>query len=69
MMQLMSQDDTVLMEIENLERQGNDLVIKGKVFGTMPIAAKLSPSECRNAFKMLGLRLLFFVISLPFRRG
>ena len=39
-----------------IERQGNDLVIKGKIFGTMPMTAKLRPAEARSALKLLGFR-------------
>jgi len=69
MMQLTSQDNTVLMQISKIEREGNSLLIKGKVFGTMPMTAKLSPQECRNGMRMLSWRLLLFLFSLPFRRG
>ena len=69
MMQIMSHDNTVLMQISRIEREGNSLLIKGKVFGTMPMTAKLSPQECRQGMKMLSWRLLLFLISLPFRRN
>ena len=69
MIQLLSNDNSVLMQVSAIEREGNDLLIKGKVLGTMPMTAKLSPRECRNAFKMLSLRLVLFLITLPFRRG
>ena len=46
MMQLMSQDNTVLMEISKIEREGNSLLIKGKVLGTMPMTAKLQLKVC-----------------------
>ena len=69
MIQLLSNDNSVLMQVSAIEREGNNLLIKGKVLGTMPMTAKLSPRECRNAFKMLSLRLVLFLITLPFRRG
>ena len=45
MFTLYSPDNSKLMEIEALERSGNDLLIKGKVFGAMPMTARLSPTE------------------------
>jgi hypothetical protein len=56
------------MTVTAIERQGNDLVIKGKIFGTMPMTAKLKPAEARSALRLLGFRKALFVLSLLFRR-
>jgi hypothetical protein len=69
MMALRSSDNTILMEVEKIERSGNNLVVKGKVFGTMPMAAQLSPTEARNGLKMLNWRTLLFLMTLIFRKG
>jgi hypothetical protein len=65
---LYSQDDTELMLVTSLEREGDQLVMKGKVFGSMPITAKLRPDEARAALKLLRPGLLLFLLTLPFRR-
>ena len=57
-----------LMKIRRLEREGSDLVISGLIFGAMPVRARLKPSEARAALKMLGPGLIWFVLTLPFRR-
>ena len=67
-MKLYGPDDGVLMEISSLEREGNKLVMKGKVFGSMPITAKLTPQEGRKAFKLLNFRLAVFLLTFLFRR-
>jgi hypothetical protein len=64
-----SSDKSELMQVAKMERDGNDLVIKGKVFGTMPMSARLKPSEARAALKLLTPSLIFFLITLPFRKG
>ena len=69
MMVLRGSDNTVLMEVSRIERKGNDLVLKGKVFGTMPMAAQLSPAEARNGLKLLNWRTLLFVLTMLFRKG
>ena len=69
MMTLYSADNSKLMEIETFERSGNELLIKGKVFGAMPIAARLTPAEARSALKMLDFRLVWFLLTFLFRRG
>jgi predicted NAD/FAD-dependent oxidoreductase len=66
---LYSQDNTELMLVTSLEREGDQLVMKGKVFGTMPITAKLRPDEARAALKLLRPGLLLFLLTLPFRRS
>jgi len=66
---LYSADKSVLMEVTKVERQGDDLVLKGKVFGTMPMSAVLTPEEARKGAKLLGLPLLAFIASMPFRRS
>ena len=68
-MKLYGADNKELMTVTVIERQGNDLVIKGKIFGTMPMTAKLKPAEARNALRLLGFRKALFVVSLLFRRG
>ncbi len=68
-MKIYSADKTELMQVAKIDRDGNDLVIKGKVFGTMPMSARLTPKEARAAFKLLTPRLLFFLLTLPFRKG
>jgi len=62
-------DKSELMQISKIERQGTDLVLKGKVFGTMPMAATLTPEEARNFRKLLTPKLAWFLITLPFRKG
>jgi hypothetical protein len=67
-MKLTGPDKSELMTVSAFERDGNDLVIKGKVFGTMPMAARLTPEQARAAFKLLSLRTILFILTLPFRR-
>jgi hypothetical protein len=64
-----SADKSELMDVSSIERKGDDLVLKGKVFGTMPMAATLTPEQARAAFKLLSFKLILFLITLPFRKG
>jgi hypothetical protein len=66
---LHSTDGSELMTISALERDGNSLLIKGKVFGAMPMNAHLKPEAARAALKLLTPRLIFFLLTLPFRKG
>ncbi len=67
-MTLYSADKSELMQISAIERDGPDLLIRGKVFGTMPMTARLTPAEARRGLKLLRFRLLFFLVSMLFRR-
>ena len=68
MMKIYGLDNSELMQISSLERDGSTLLIKGKVFGSMPMTAKLTPQEGRNALKLLNVRLALFLFTFLFRR-
>ena len=69
MMKIHGQDNSELMQVSVLERDGNTLLIKGKVFGSMPMTARLTPQEARNALKLLNFKLALFLVTLLFRRA
>ena len=68
MMKIYGQDNSELMQVSLLEQDGNALVIKGKVFGAMPMTARLTPQEARNALKLLNFKLAFFLLTFVFRK-
>jgi hypothetical protein len=67
MITLYSADNSKLMEIDKLERSGTDLLIKGKVFGAMPMTARLSPSEARKGLKLVNFKLALFLLTFLLR--
>ena len=67
-MKLQSVDGGELMTVSALERDGNRLIIRGKVFGAMPLDARLGPDAARAALKLLTPGLVWFLLTLPFRR-
>ena len=66
-MKLYSSDGSEMMTVSAIERDGDNLVIKGKVFGAMPMSAKLTPDQAREALKLMSPPLIFFLLTLPFR--
>jgi hypothetical protein len=68
-MKLYGKDRRELMTVSRIERDGNDLLIKAKVFGTMPMTASLTPADVREGLKLLGWRGMLFVLTMPFRGG
>jgi hypothetical protein len=61
-------DNKEMIAISAIERDGRELVLKGKIFGTMPMTARVRPEEARRALKLLNWRTVLFLLSLPFRR-
>ena len=68
-MNIYAADKSELMQVTKVERQGDNLVLKGKVFGTMPMAATLTPDQAREFRKLLTPKLMWFLVTLPFRKG
>lgn len=68
-MKLYGPDNKELMTVTAITREGNELVVKGKIFGTMPMTAKLRPAEARRALKLLGWKNALFALSMLWRRG
>jgi hypothetical protein len=61
--------DNALMSVKKLERDGNDLVIRGKIFDAMPMAARLKPEEARAALKLLDFKTVLFILTILFRKS
>lgn len=67
-MKIFGADNKEMIAISAIERDGADLVLRGKIFGTMPMTARIRPEEARQGLKLLDVRTLLFLLSLPFRR-
>lgn len=65
---LTNMDKSALMEVKSLRRQGNSLVITGTILESMPVTCALTPREARQFFKLLNIRTVLFLCTLPFRR-
>jgi len=61
--------NNALMSVKKLEKDGNDLVIRGKIFDAMPMAARLKPEEARAALKLLDFKTILFLITILFRKS
>jgi hypothetical protein len=62
-------DNKEMMAISAIERDGSELVLRGKIFGTMPMTARIRPEEVRNALKLVDWRTALFLLTLPLRRA
>ena len=68
-MKIYAIDDRELMDISEISREGNVLLLRGRIFGSMPVTAKVTPAQARAALKLLDLRTTLFFLSLFFRGG
>ena len=55
------------MEIDGARARRQHLLIKGKVFGAMPMTARLSPAEARKGLKLLNFKLALFLLTFLVR--
>lgn len=67
-MKVLDANDGELMTVRAIEREGSNVVIRGKIFGAMPMVAKVSPKEARAALKLLDMKTVLFIVSMLFRR-
>ena len=66
-MKILDGNSNELMLVRKLEADGNDLIIKGKIFGAVPMSARLTPAEARSALKLLTPGTIWFLVTFLFR--
>ncbi|MDE2301379.1 MAG: hypothetical protein KGK11_02355 [Sphingomonadales bacterium] len=67
-MKILDANDRELMTVRAIERDGSTLVIRGKIFGAMPMVARLTPAQARAGLKLLDARMIWFLLTLLFRK-
>ena len=66
-MKLYASDNSDLIEVSTISRDGSNLVIEGTIMGAMPIRAVVKPAEVRSAIKLMDLKTLWFAFTMLFR--
>jgi hypothetical protein len=66
-MKLMSKDGVEMMDIRSLEREGDVLVVKGKIMRSMPATIHLRPEDLWQAFSLFSWPLLLRLPILLFK--
>ena len=66
-MKLRSPDGSELMTVNKLSKDGNNLVIDGEIMGSMPVRCVLTPTETRNALKLLNINTFWLLLTMLFR--
>jgi hypothetical protein len=67
-MKIYDANNQELMQVRAIAGEDGNLVIRGKIFGAMPMVAKVSPKEARAALKLLNFKTFWFLLTLLFRR-
>jgi phytoene dehydrogenase-like protein len=57
-----------LLVIDSLEREGDDMLIKGQAYGTMPLSARLKPDDARRMLSLTKGSMAGFVWRMFFGR-
>ncbi len=68
-MKIYDANDTELMQVRSIAREDGKLVVRGKIFGAMPMVAKVTPKEARAALKLLDFKTILFILSMLLRKG
>ena len=68
-MKLHGPDGAEIMQVTALETKGPSLVVRGKVFGAMPLSAELRPEEARALLRLLNLKVIVCLLTLLFRHS
>lgn len=68
-MKIFASDGQEMMTVTALEQEEGKLVIKGMIFGAMPMSAELRPAEARAALKLLTPRVVWTLLTILLRRG
>ena len=67
-MKIYGADGKEMMTVSSIERDGAELLVKGKLFGTMPLSARLKAQDAREGLKLMSWRTRWFLLTLLFRR-
>lgn len=68
-MKIYTPDKSELMEVGAIRYEGSNLVVSGKIMGSMPMKAVIRPSDARQGLKMLDFKTILFLLTFLFRRG
>ena len=60
-MKLYLKDGSLILAASSLERRGADLVLKGKITGTMPATIYIKPEEIWDARKLLSWSVVWYL--------
>jgi hypothetical protein len=60
-MKMYSIDGKVLIDVQDFRREGNNLVMKGRMMDAMTMSIYLRPEELWQALKLLSLSVIIYL--------
>ncbi len=66
-MKMFSKEGIEMMEVKSIQQDGDNLVMKGKVMGSMSTVILIKPEDCWQAVKLLGWRTLLHMPLILFK--
>jgi hypothetical protein len=66
-MKMFTPDGSELLEVSRLEWNGQALIVKGMIMGTVPMTAMIRPAEARHGLRLLNLGAFVFLFTVLFR--
>ncbi|MCX7677492.1 MAG: hypothetical protein N2Z59_08990 [Alteraurantiacibacter sp.] len=67
-MKIYDANNQELMTVRELRAEDGALLIRGKIFGAMPMVAKLTPQEARAGLRLLNWRTMLFLLTMLLRK-
>jgi len=68
-MKVYTPDKNELMDIAWIRRDGDNLIVSGKIMGSMPMKAVIRPQDARQGLKLLDFKTILFLLTFLFRKG
>ncbi|ALG91661.1 MAG: hypothetical protein CL814_10465 [Confluentimicrobium sp.] len=63
-MKVHSKDGIEMMDVKSIDKQGDVLVVKGKMMGSMPATIHIGPDAIWESFKMLSWKTRFGLVGM-----
>jgi hypothetical protein len=68
-MKIYTPDKSELMDVSSIRRENGNLVVSGKIMGSMPMKAVIRPQDARQGLKLLDFKTIVFLLTFLFRRN
>ncbi len=66
-MKMFDKEGVEMVDVKSITREGERLVIKGKVMGAMTTTIMVNPEDCWQAARLLGIKLILRLPLILFR--
>ena len=68
-MKIYTPDKSELMDVSSIQHESGNLIVSGKIMGSMPMKAVIRPQDARQGLKLLDFKTIVFLLTFLFRRN